>query len=657
MAAILAAGLAAATLVPVPAIAAGSGSTATAAQTAALRAAGLLQPNETWNCVGDGEDAVIRCLSRFGYSLGVGPVSWGGATFLPYKGNCVHYAAWSAKRAGAPSFFDNKTADGVSHYNGSDWDEAARNGPSKARVDKTPERGAIAQWDGTGYSNHVAYVEYVGYDSAGPAWIATSEAKYDEVKGVAKGGARRAIYNRGSAAFDGADFIHPGGSPLPPGGGSDPGTGGGSGGGTGGGTGTPGTTPGVVVASDVASTYLTRAYADLLGRAPDQSGRDTWGATITQTGSYATVAANLTGSDEYRNRLIADSYATYLGRGADPGGAATWLNAMKAGSSIEDVQVQLVLSPEFYGNSGATTAGWVKALYDKALKRGAGPSEIDFWAGQLAAGASTEAVARAIILSAEHYGTVVDALYSSLLRRGPDAQGRASWVAQMQAGVRDEQIAANLVASTEYVKRPLVAYVSKVYGDLLGRTPDQQGLDTWVNALMTGSGFAAVASSITGSDEYRNHVIEAAYASYLGRAPDPSGSANWLAALKSGMTIEDVQASILASGEFYQAAGNTDNAWLTTVYSTVLRRAGSPSEIAFWTSRLTGDGSRTGVAHDILFSSERLTSLVGGYYSAYLHRSGDTAGVASWVSKLQAGWRDEQVLGGLIASEEYVLSS
>src|SRR5665648_601417 len=51
------------------------------------------------------------------------------------------------------------------------------------------------------------------------------------------------------------------------------------------------------------------------------------------------------------------------------------------------------------------------------------------------------------------------------------------------------------------------SYVSAVYRDLFGRSPDPSGLRTWTNALLTGTPRVAVANSITSSAEYRLSLI------------------------------------------------------------------------------------------------------------------------------------------------------
>ena len=54
-----------------------------------------------------------------------------------------------------------------------------------------------------------------------------------------------------------------------------------------------------------------------------------------------------------------------------------------------------------------------------------------------------------------------------------------------------------------------------------------------------------------------------------------------------------------------------------------------------------------------LLSTERLSTVVDGYYQHLLGRSLDPSGKAYWVGILQAGGRNEAIIGGIIASIEY----
>ena len=197
------------------------------------------------------------------------------------------------------------------------------------------------------------------------------------------------------------------------------------------------------------------------------------------------------------------------------------------------------------------------------------------------------------------------------------------------------------------------AYVTKVYGDLFGRSPDPTGLASWTTALQNGTPYGAVANSITGSAEFRMGLITESYRGYLGRGADPSGLQNWLTAMNQGLHIEQMQAGFIASDEFYARWGSTDPGWITGLYQTVLLRSPAPSEINGWVAELNRGASHTQVAIGFLYSTEHLTTVVNGHYLHLLDRGIDPTGRQSWVSAIQGGARDEQIIAGIVASDEY----
>jgi Domain of unknown function (DUF4214)/Cysteine-rich secretory protein family len=197
-------------------------------------------------------------------------------------------------------------------------------------------------------------------------------------------------------------------------------------------------------------------------------------------------------------------------------------------------------------------------------------------------------------------------------------------------------------------------YVTRVYFDLFNRVPDATGLVGWTNRLNSGTPRVAVANAITSSTEYRSKLIAGSYAHYLLRAPDAVGLRNWLAAMNRGITISQMESGFIASSEYFAKAGNTNSTWVTKLYSDVLGRAASPAEVAKWTAQLNaGTVSRTKVAMGFLLSSERLSTVVNGYYQQLLGRGIDPVGRAGWVAILQRGGRNENIIGGIIASGEY----
>jgi hypothetical protein len=196
-------------------------------------------------------------------------------------------------------------------------------------------------------------------------------------------------------------------------------------------------------------------------------------------------------------------------------------------------------------------------------------------------------------------------------------------------------------------------YVTRVYQDLFHRAPDPGGLYTWTNALNTGTPRIAVANAITSSTEYRTGLITGVYREFLGREPEASGLADWLAAMAAGMTIQSMEAGFLGSPEYYLQSGGTDVGWITRLYQHVLNRLPAASEVQGWVDVLARGQSRYQVALGFVLSTERLTTVVNGYYRAFLGRDIDPSGLATWVGAIQRGARTEAIIGGIIASEEY----
>ena len=121
----------------------------------------------------------------------------------------------------------------------------------------------------------------------------------------------------------------------------------------------------------------------------------------------------------------------------------------------------------------------------------------------------------------------------------------------------------------------------------------------------------------------------------------------------SGWTISQMESGFIASDEYYARAGSTPAGWVTSCMPTCWGAPRASSEVAFWTGQLAGGVPRSQVAMGFLLSTERLSTVVDGYYQHLLGRSPDAPGRGHWVGILQAGGRNEAIIGGIIASDEY----
>ncbi|MRV71130.1 DUF4214 domain-containing protein [Duganella sp. FT92W] len=82
-------------------------------------------------------------------------------------------------------------------------------------------------------------------------------------------------------------------------------------------------------------------------------------------------------------------------------------------------------------------------------------------------------------------------VYQAAFDRTPDLAGLGYWISQMDKGVSQRDVAASFVASKEfadlYGSNPTnLAYITKLYNNVLHRAPEQAGLDYWVGVMNSG---------------------------------------------------------------------------------------------------------------------------------------------------------------------------
>jgi hypothetical protein len=99
-------------------------------------------------------------------------------------------------------------------------------------------------------------------------------------------------------------------------------------------------------------------------------------------------------------------------------------------------------------------------------------------------------------------------IYKAAFNRIPDAEGLGYWIGQMDKGMGLQEVSARFIDSAEfkalYGASPSKAnFLTKVYTNVLGRTPDQGGYDWWLNAMNTDSTktFAKVLADFSESAE------------------------------------------------------------------------------------------------------------------------------------------------------------
>ncbi|MDZ4781733.1 MAG: Calx-beta domain-containing protein [Planctomycetia bacterium] len=209
------------------------------------------------------------------------------------------------------------------------------------------------------------------------------------------------------------------------------------------------------------------------------------------------------------------------------------------------------------------------------------------------------------------------------------------------------------VRITEIQETPTESLVTQAYEDLLGREPEDAGLQFYADQLEDGRmNEFQMATAMQNSIEYRTRQIQAMYQKYLGRGSDTAGLSAHLTYLAAGGTWDGLRTTFLGSNEYYRRAGGSANAFLAALYRDVMGRAIDPvgqSEFG----RLLRNEDRDTVAKRLLATDEAQNKKVTDIYDALLDRSASAGEVDFYADLLSRGMREEQVVSAFVASPEY----
>jgi hypothetical protein len=200
--------------------------------------------------------------------------------------------------------------------------------------------------------------------------------------------------------------------------------------------------------------YVTAAYEDILGRAPEAQALANWSAALaSHVLSGEQFASALSHSAEHYRQLIRAAYRSYLGRKPDAGGLNGWLAAMQNGLSDEQLEAGFIGSREYIRKHGGPGAGWVRGLYHDLLGRTPSQAEVAGWLNALRHGVSPQQVAFGFAASAEREAIRVKDDYLSYLGRQASQAEVNGWVYAFEHGASNEDVVAGFIGSAEYHRR------------------------------------------------------------------------------------------------------------------------------------------------------------------------------------------------------------
>ncbi len=315
------------------------------------------------------------------------------------------------------------------------------------------------------------------------------------------------------------------------------------------------------------------------------------------------------------------------------------------------------------GDTGRRTylEAFVSRLYETCLERKARPDEIAAWTDRLESGASTGAdTAYGFIFSEEYKRKqegnedYVEMLYRTILGREPDGEEQQGWLDYLRRGASREWVFAGFVNSTEYTR-------------LCGRYQVERG--------------SYLSQRIQDQNLQVTSFVIRLYENCLGRRPGPyeQGLEDWTGCLLRGeLSGAETAWGFLDSPEMHRK-NLSDSAYVELLYRALMGR--EPDEAGFrdWLEELDKGVSRRYVAQGFLGSQEfsricrqygitqgqiglseardfhpEISGFVKGLYVNCLGRTPSGEELNDWTGRLAAGTvSGPEAASGFFFSSEY----
>lgn len=342
------------------------------------------------------------------------------------------------------------------------------------------------------------------------------------------------------------------------------------------------------------------------------------------------------------------------------GGTAVTASTATSSAFNQMIYAHYTYSPD------ASISNFVTRLYQSVLGRSPSGSELSNWIGCIRSGSHTAASAGAYFFSCGEYQSrthtdaeFVNTVYSAMLGRSPSDSELSSWVYQLSACTQNRsEVFAAICGLQEFIN---------LYGSY-GIAP----------------GSIDPSSCNMGEDPTSVRVfVRRLYQICLGREPDAGGLTNWSKNLKAGaLNGAQAAASFFTSTE-YQNGKHSNLEFVTSLYNALLGRQPSSSEVNNWCAYIaSGGSSRSQVFNDFCDSQEFINlctaygitaglidpsqydmgedltsvqSFVTRLYKTCLNREPDTDGLTNWTKNLKAGAvTGAEAAAGFFSSYEYL---
>lgn len=250
------------------------------------------------------------------------------------------------------------------------------------------------------------------------------------------------------------------------------------------------------------------------------------------SGNILKITTNANGNEttQLQAAFIERLYLNILGRQPDSGGAAYWLDSIQS-TSATFVAFAFFNSPEFQAQT-LSDSEFISVIYNTLLGREADEGGLNFWLGLINEGLLREFVLYSFFQSAE---------FKALA----------------------EQSNTLAYSESDHTQFLVKDFVRRLYVNVLGREPEQGGMDYWSGRLFDGSATASViVQGFFFSNEFINQghgdsaFVEIAYETILDRSSDIGGKNFWLGELANGLTRLQLIQGFIQSQEFESLAAS-----------------------------------------------------------------------------------------------------
>lgn len=257
--------------------------------------------------------------------------------------------------------------------------------------------------------------------------------------------------------------------------------------------------------------FVYRMYTTVLGREPDDAGFEFWVNKLDsgECGA-AEIVSGFFNSNEYNARnksneeIVTDCYNAMLGREPDEAGKEFWEERLDVGMSADAVCAGFVDSTEFgkladhYGidtgsikltkarDTNYAQTAFVYRLYEDCLGREAETDGLEFWCNKLNQGMGGTEVASGFVFSNESKNKAADndeyveMLYRTILGRDSEEEGKNYWVNKLDYSISREAALNGFMNSNEFNAKCAKAGVK--IGDKIA-TPDST--EAWQTNVVT----------------------------------------------------------------------------------------------------------------------------------------------------------------------------